>query len=328
MTIPFPLAEFSLSGLSRVGFTHPWLLLLLAVPVLLAAWEVTRRGIGVRLPFDHRPAADLRPRRRRLLGGLAVAAGVLPPAVLACAVLLVAGPRWSVDGGREKELTNIQICLDISGSMTSPFGTDGKTRYDAAIADVSDFTSGRKGDAFVLTLFGTEVLHWVPLTKDTDAIRRATPFVRPNLMPRQFGGTSIGYALSRCRSLLNQREEGDRMIVLVTDGYSADIVGARGEELAQDLPADKIAVYPISVTEEAAPEALYTIAAITGGEVFAAGDAAAPSAVFKRIDAMRAARLRPPGQAYEDLLWPVAWAGLVVAAMHGLALLGLRFTPW
>jgi Ca-activated chloride channel family protein len=312
-----------MSELSKVSFASP------ALPILMAAWELTRRGVRVRLPFDEYSHAELHPRRRRVLAGFVLAGNLLPAIVLAAAVLLVAGPRKAVDGGRDKGLTNINICLDISGSMLSPFGAgEGRTRYDAAMDAVSDFTSHRKGDAFGLTLFGSEVLHWVPLTKDTDAIRRATPFVRPNLMPRQFGGTLIGYALTRCRALLSRSEQGDRMIILVTDGYSGDIVGMRGEELAQELREDRIVVYSICVTDGAAPEALYTISGITGGEVFSAGDPAALDAVFKRIDSMQSAKLRPPGQAYEDFFAPVAWTGLAAGVLHVLALLGLRFTPW
>lgn len=317
-----------MSDLTKISFAYPSVLLLLALPLLYFFWEVTRPGVRVRLPFDYQGEAALRPRRRRFLGGLVVAANLLPGVVLACAILVLAGPRRTIEGGREKQMTNIQICLDISGSMMSPFGSQGN-RYDAAMQAVSDFTGYRKGDAFGLTLFGTEVLHWVPLTKDTDAIRRATPFVRPELMPQQFGGTLIGFALSQCRTLLSRSTEGDRMILLITDGYSGDIVGQRGDELAQELRADRIVVYPICVAGEAAPAALESIAAITGGEVFAAGDPAALDVVFKRIDAMQAGKLKPPGQVYEDFFAPFAWAGAASAALHALTLaMGLRFAPW
>ena len=48
--------------------------------------------------------------------------------------------------------------------MKSPFG-DG-TRSDKAIEAIKEFTTYRKGDAFGLTIFGSDVLHWVPVTKD------------------------------------------------------------------------------------------------------------------------------------------------------------------
>src|SRR5206468_11715957 len=59
---------------------------------------------------------------------------------------------------KERALTNILFALDVSGSMTSPFG-DGK-RSDKAIEAINEFTTYRKGDAFGLTIFGSDVLHW------------------------------------------------------------------------------------------------------------------------------------------------------------------------
>ena len=315
-----------MSDLTSISFARPMLLLLLALPVLLAAWELTRRGVRVALPFDHRPAAELRPTRRRLLGGLVTLANVLPPVLLAAAILLLAGPRRQVDGPRDRKLTNIQFCLDISGSMAAGFGD--ATRYDAAMAAVGAFTTHRSGDAFGLTVFGNDVLHWVPLTRDADAVRRAPPFVRPETMPRQFNGTSIGYALGQCGRLLSRGEEGDRLIILITDGLSADILGSKADEVAQELRADDVRVYPIHVGEGGPPAPLYTIAAVTGGEVFAAGDPAALDAVFAQIDRMQSAKLNPPGKAYDDHFGPIAWLALAVAGLHGLCLIGLRFTPW
>ena len=44
-------------------FLHPWVLLLIAVPVLLL-WTVLCRGAGIIVPFDHH--AQAHPRRRWL----------------------------------------------------------------------------------------------------------------------------------------------------------------------------------------------------------------------------------------------------------------------
>ena len=44
--------------------------------------------------------------------------------------------------------------------------------------------------------------------------------------PAGFGGTAIGKALRACKKVLADREEGDQMIVLVTDGISYDLAEA------------------------------------------------------------------------------------------------------
>lgn len=308
------------------SFARPGLLFVLLVPALLAVWEIGRQGVRIPIPFDFQPSRATRPWRRRLLGGLVVMANLLPAIVAGAAIIALAGPRISVQGERQKQLTNIQICLDISGSMGVTYGD--ATRYDAAMEAVANFTDAREGDAFGLTVFGNDVLHWVPLTTDTDALRRATPFVRPGLMPAQFGGTSIALGLRECLGLLARRAEGERMIILISDGQSADIQGNLAAEVGQELREGGVVVYPIHIADSAVPEPLYTIAGITGGETFSAGDPAALAAVFARIDAMQPVELTPPGRAFEERLkWP-ATVAFIAAGLHGLSLLGLRFTPW
>src|SRR5262249_37083343 len=146
------------------------------------------------------------------------------PALLqVVAILLIAGPQRYGEPQTKRALTNIELCVDISYSMTTPFG-DG-SRYDTAMKAVDEFCTYRKGDAFGLTFFGNSVMHWCPLTADVSAIRCATPFMRPENVPPWFNGTEIGRALRACKQVLAPRQEGDRMIILVTDGESDDLFG-------------------------------------------------------------------------------------------------------
>ena len=75
------------------------------------------------------------------------------PGLLAIAILLLAGPQRPSASADARVLTNLEFCLDVSGSMMAPFG-DGK-RADKALEAIIEFTSYRKGDAFGLTAFGT-----------------------------------------------------------------------------------------------------------------------------------------------------------------------------
>src|SRR5687767_6121107 len=199
-------------------FERPWMLLFLALPLLLAAWELRRSGHRVVLPYDHGTA-----RGGRFLGKLVTTLNLTVPGLLAVAVLLLAGPQRMSQSADARVLTNLEFCLDVSGSMTAPFG-DG-TRADKAIEAINEYTTYRKGDAFGLTAFGTEVLHWVPLTKDLSALRSSAPFLRPERMPRYMGGTRIGHALREVQKILAGRPEGDRMIILISDGMSFDLRG-------------------------------------------------------------------------------------------------------
>jgi Ca-activated chloride channel family protein len=302
-------------------FAHPLVLLLLAAPVLLVAWEWQRRGHPLVLPFDHG-----RPSRGRILRRVVTIANLVAPLLLAVAILLLAGPRRLARPEKARAITNILFALDVSGSMRSPFG-DG-TRSDKAIQAIQDFTTYRKGDAFGLTIFGTDVLHWVPVTKDLSALRFSAPFLRPEKMPPYLWGTQIGRALRACQKVLTAQPEGDRMVVLISDGESADLGGGAAEELGNALSADRITVYYIHVADGQPQNETFTIASLTGGQAFAAGDPAALREVFQHIDQMQPTRLQPGTPEFTDFIWPLALAGLGLLGLQIVGAFGLRYTPW
>ncbi len=267
-------------------FGHPLWLLWLAVPVVLALWEATRRRPGVAMPFDYgrQPSG-------RWLERLLRVAGLLPAVVLAAAVLICCRPLRLAEPKQQRRLTNIEFLLDVSGSMASPFGAG--SRYDASMAALGEFTGRRKGDAFGLTIFGNEVLRWTPLTKDLAALSNATPFLRLEILPPHFNGTEIGKALRFCSQTLPERGEGDRMIVLLTDGISADLGPPVSRQIGAELAEERIVLYAIHIGDEAVPGDLYDLCRPTGGQVFAAATPDAMTAVFDHIDHMQPAKMKP-----------------------------------
>lgn len=305
-----------------MSFHHPALLWLLALPIFWGFWQWTRRGHPVVMPFDY--GRQVEGRRLRALVNLA---NTLPAFLLAVAVLVLAGPRRPAPPENERILNNIIICLDLSGSMSMRFGAT--TRFDAAMASARQFCEYRKGDAFGLTVFGTEYLHWFPPTKELSAIRNALPFVQPARSLPWFGGTMIANALSGCKQRLVRTKEGDRAVILITDGGSADFRGGRDRQIAQELADAKIRVFTIMVGNDSfSGDGIYTIASTTMGKVFQAGDPGALDAVFREIDRMQKAKFKQVTSDWVDYYHPLCLAGLVVAALWGLSLLGLRYTPW
>jgi Ca-activated chloride channel homolog len=304
-----------------MNFAHPYVLLLLAVPMALTIRIWRSRGTTIAVPFDHGRAGT----GRGWLWFLNMAE-TLPVLLLAVAVVLAAGPQRYGEPKQKRSLTNIEFCLDVSGSMTVPCG-DG-SRYDAALAAADEFLGYRKGDAFGLTFFGSTVLHWVPLTTDVSAIRCAPPFMRPEKLPYWFGGTEIGKALRAAKRTLEAREAGDRMVILITDGMSADLGGGADQEIARELKAAGISVFAILIGEQGVPDQISVITGMTDGEAFAAEDPAALQSVFRRIDEMKQAKLESTlGDTLDDFR-PWCLAGLVLLALNGVAAFGLRFTPW
>ena len=305
----------------HLSFAHPIVLFLLIVPALILAWVWRREDRRVALPLDHG-----RPTRRRGWRFLVDAAESLPALILAVVVLILAGPQQLGEPKSKRVLTNIEFCVDISGSMSAPFG--GGSRYDASMKAIDEFLGYREGDAFGLTFFGNSVLHWVPLTNDVSAIRCAPPFMKPGQVPPWFGGTAIAKALLACKAVLTRREEGDRMIVLVSDGFSGDLMNGKDEEVARQLKAEGIAVYAIHAAETEVPPQIINVTALTGGQAFAAGDPEALRAIFQRIDAMRETKLEKTASEGRDHFAPFCLAGLSLLGLCGLGFLGLRYTPW
>lgn len=306
-----------------ISFGNAWVLLFLTAPAFLLVWAWTREARRLVLPFDHG-----RNQRGTVLRALLQSAESLTAIVLTIAVFLLAGPQRLDAPQTKRAMTNIEFCVDISGSMTASFGEG--TRYDAAMKAIDAFVDYRKGDAFGLTFFGTTYLHWVPLTTDTSAIKCSPPFLDPKRgnNPHWFNGTSIGKALLACRRVLTSREEGDRMIILISDGHSSDLSGGVDMEIADRLRKDGIAVYGVHVATGQVPAQVVNIATITGGEMFAAGDPAALDTVFRRIDKMRLAKIEKVAAEQIDDFEVWCWIGLAVLGLHLLLQFFLRYTPW
>jgi Ca-activated chloride channel family protein len=298
-------------------FANPWALLLLGVPLIIAV--LGERGRVLVMPFDHR---EHPPRRclRAVLGTM----GTLPPILLALVIIMVARPQSMRQPKALRTVTNIQICLDVSGSMIGE-------RYANAAHAIEEFTRLREGDAMGLTVFSGEPVRWVPLTRDLQAVRNALKFTNPESTAAAFGGgTAIGAALRHIRENIDaEATEGDRLIILVSDGASPDAQDGRQYELARELSEAGCVVYYIHIArdEGMVPE-VAELAQLTGGEAMAAADPRSLSGVFRHIDRMRPAQIIPQAAApTDDLRW-LAFAALAAAGLHGIGLLGLRYTPW
>lgn len=303
------------------AFASPWWLAALSLPALLALYELTRRPHALVLPFDHAAA-----RSGVWLGRLLRVAALLPALLLAVAIVLLARPIRPDQPTQERILTNIEFVMDVSGSMSSPFGEG--TRFDGSLTAINAFTTHRKGDAFGLTIFGNEVLHWTPLTKDLEAIRLAAPFLSPDNMPPQFGGTEIGKALRASLKQVRLRGQSEGLIVLVSDGISGDMQGGGARQVGSEIAGAGIVLYAIHVGDDTVPTDLYDLTAPSGGQVFAANNPAALSSVFAHIDRLQPVRLRPTAPRQIDTCSLPALVGLVLTGLFGVCSFAVRYTPW
>lgn len=320
-------------------FQIPQLLGLLAVPVILAFWEWTRRGQPIAMPFDHGTQG-----RGYVLRLLVQAANTLPAALLALAILFLAHPMTHTPPEVERQLNNVQFLLDTSGSMAEDHGSqaDGRNRrFDSAMAAIEQFISYRQGDAFGLTIFSRHFIHWVPLTLDTRSIPLSKRFIEPDnpkldppgtprrgLPDELWGITNIGKALHGVADLLAERPVGDRMIILMTDGESGDIKPPLDGPIIDHLRAEGITVFTIMLSGDKISEPLIGITRASGGEVFNAVTPEALDSVFRRIDEMKKVVVLEKRPRVIDFYDPFFLPALGVLAASVLVLFGLRFTPW
>lgn len=307
------------------SFSHPWVLLLLVLPVAIIGWEWARQGLRIALPLDGGS-----PQPQRIMPLILKVAALLPALLLAAAILLLAAPKKLGPPGQERLVTNIEMCLDVSGSMSSPMssGTSGGSRYECAKRAIDEFVDKRKGDAFGLTIFGGEVVRWVPLTKDTTAIKNATPFLDPATLPPALGSTRVGNALKYCNEVLVQQEEGDRLVILLTDGFSSDLDGGAAATVGALLAANHVVVHAIHVGDGAPPAQLSAVVAPTGGKVFSATNLATLQGVFDHIDHMNKAKIKQKDREAVDSFRFFALAGLALGGLSVISLFGVRYTPW
>ena len=298
-----------------------YLLLLWTIPLACALWDYVRRVSPIVMPFDHAHRY-----RGNWLKYFVNSANLIPALILVVAIWFLCGPKMTAPPKTKRETTNVMFALDASGSMMGGIG-GGKTRYQAAIDAVCQFTSFRKGDSFGLTIFGTSFVHLIPVTQDLNAIEGITKFFNPRKFGAWFGGTQIGGVLRGCKEQLIQEEKGDRMIIIVSDGQSGDLGGGQDRVIGQELADENISVFLICVKSNP-PSQMHTIASMTNGGVFQADDPAMLEDVFKQIDEMQKVKLKHLKPSTIDYFKPFAITGLVLLSLQLLAMFGLRYNPW
>jgi Ca-activated chloride channel homolog len=302
-------------------FAYPWVLVLLLVPLALAWWWRGSRS-RVQMPYDNAPT----PRRRWLRSLLALPhiAGLL---ALASAITLLAGPQQLMVPRGQRELTNIQIVMDVSGSMS--FSEGDSTRYQLACAAIDHFTRIRTTDAMGLIVFGSQSIRLLPITTDLEALRRCLPLADPEKQPDYMGSTAAGAALRFASQVVEaESQTGDRVIILVSDGESPDLEDGGYQEVANILSDANIRCFYFHIGAAANSPEAEQVAVLTGGRAFKSLDRQSLLESFRVLDAMTKAKVHASATQVHEFYRPFAVALLASSFLHLVGLLGLRYTPW
>ena len=309
-------------------FAQPWVLGLLAVPLLLAVWTwaASRRRPAVALPTAHRLSA-IAPTWRTRLRWLPAACLLLAAAAL---IVALAHPQ---EGRRQTLIDSegiaIELVVDLSGSMQAlDFRLDGRAvdRLTAVKRVAGNFLrgdgeglSGRPTDLVGLVTFARYADAVSPLTLDhafvIDGLEDAQ-IVRDRREDGTALGDGLGLALERLQALDVNSSGGaatSKVIILLTDGENN--AGVLDPIAAAELAtAIGVKVYTIGVgTQGTAPmpqtnpftgrttlrqvpvsideDTLTQMAEATGGAYFRATDTDSLAGVYARIDELEKVKL-------------------------------------
>jgi Ca-activated chloride channel family protein len=289
-----------------IHFAWPWLALLAPLPWLhyRARSPAEPRGAALFLPF----LAEL-PAAATTTSAGSRAARLVFAALWLLLLLAVTRPQWLGDPlpvpttGRR-----LILAVDVSGSMATPDMGGTTTRLEAVQEVAGRFIDGRHGDQVGLILFGTQPYLQAPLTPDLQTVHRFLDEAAVGIAgPETAIGDAIGLALKRLKASKDSNDARvtgnprETMMVLLTDGESN--AGVMPPLEAARLAAQAgLRIYTIGVgaipqsgffgalgNNDLDEDTLKSIAKITGGEYFRAGDARMLQAVYHRIDELEPA---------------------------------------
>jgi len=293
-------------------FESPWLLSLLLLLPVLAAWpwlaRTWSRPAGLRYA-DVRLAAhsgiSWRVRLRPILRGLRILA-------MALVILAVARPQT----GQAREIVkgegvDIALALDISGSMAS-LDFQPQNRLEAAKAVIGDFVQKRPYDRIGLVVFASSAFNQSPPTTDRNVLLRLLDRTELATDLGIDDGTAIGMGLANAGNMLKDSDAKSKVIILLTDGVNnageidpltaaqaAEALGIRVYTIGMGRPGEvpvpvvdlfgrEQIVYQESDLDEAT---LQAIADTTGGRYFRAEDTAGLQEIYDEIDSLETSQV-------------------------------------
>lgn len=312
------------------GFAWPWAWALLPLPVLAYLLLPPRLGsaAALRVPWGRRLGEVSGGGPEGLRG-----AWLLP--LLAWALLCAAAARPQQLGEAQvppRQARQMMLAVDLSGSMSETdmeLGGRAVDRLTAAKAVIADFLDRRAGDRVGLLVFGQRAYMLTPLTLDRDSVRLQLRDSVAGLAGRETAmGDAIGLAVKRLR----EQPEGQRVLVLLTDGVNTagvlDPVKAAELAAAEGVRVHTIAFggnasfsffgvpLPMQGADQVDEETLRKVAETTGGRFFRARDTRELAGIYAELDrlepvAVDAAPVRPRIERY---YWPLGAALVLVVA--------------
>lgn len=325
-------------------FEYPYLLWLLAIPLLLAAFYVFSE-IKERKP--HLRVSTAKPWMK---GGKSILSVVrhipyaLRIAALCLIIIAIARPRSSSEVEKvNSEGIDIMLTMDVSTSMLArDFNPD---RISAAKDIAIEFISQRPSDRMGIVVFAGESYTQCPLTTDRATLINLMKEVQTDLIE---DGTAIGNGLATAVARLENSNAPSRVVILLTDGVnnSGEVAPQTAADIAKTygirvytigVGANGMAPYPVmtpwgvelqKMKVEIDEDLLKSIAETTGGRYFRATDNTKLAEIYAEINKMEKARTTVDSfPVYKELFGGFALAALICLLLELLIRLLIRRLP-
>jgi len=281
-------------------FAWIWVLVLLPLPLLvyftlprLANSESAALLVPNQLKMNSNSKKSSRKSTPRLL---------LASVIWCCLVLAAARPQWLGEPvSIPNEGRDLMIAVDLSGSMKQEdMSINGRSVNRLVMTKyvLRDFIDRRLGDRLGLILFADTAYLQAPLTFDRDTVKT---LLEESVLGLVGERTAIGDAIGLAVKRFDNKEESNRVLILLTDGRNT--AGNITPEQANELAIDKgITIYTIGLGAEEQVVAsvfgrrtinpsqdlderlLNEIAKSTGGQYFRARDTQELEAIYETLD--------------------------------------------
>ncbi len=325
-------------------FEYPYLLWLLAIPVLLAALYVWRELKGRTPHLRVSAAAPWKAGGSSALAVIRHLPFLLRTVALAMIVLAIARPRSSSEMERiDTEGIDIIMAMDVSTSMLA---RDFKPDRISSAKDIAiEFISQRPTDRMGIVVFAGESYTQCPLTTDRATLINLMKEIQTGLIE---DGTAIGDGLATAVARICDSDAPSRVVILLTDGVNnrGSIAPGTAAEIARTygirvytigVGANGTAPYPVmtpwgvevrDMEVEIDEDLLKNIASTTGGRYFRATDNTKLAEIYSEINKMEKARTTVDSfPIYKELFGKFAIAALVCLILELLVRLLLRRLP-
>ncbi len=279
-------------------FAHPWLFLLLALPLAVKFWLPAHREVrsAVRVPFLNR-LSKITGQQTSEGSTVTQKTKIQTLTTWLCWIAIItalARPQFFEPPiSRVLPTRDLLLAIDLSGSMQiEDFkDSDGKTsdRLTAVKQVVDDFLKHRENDRVGLILFGSAAFVQVPFTDDLDVCRELLDEAQVGMAGPK---TAIGDAIGLSINVFDRSEQQDRVLILLTDGNdtSSKVPPADAARIAKDKG---IVIHTIAVGDPEAAgeekideESLKEISKITSGSFYRALDRNELEKIYDEIDAL------------------------------------------